>query len=176
MEKDKNKIIYILIIIVILILIILGIYKVIQNREAENITTEEATEENSDTLTPEEVLEQMEEDETVILSDSAKVSIISPEGESFSIGQARMWEAEFVGIEKGSFRATCHWEFYMNDELYKTMDNTSYTSLEDPTACGFTSTFIDVYGTLKVKLNIEAKNMYNDILGTYNTEREYSVL
>ena len=81
MEKDKNKIIYILIIIVILILIILGIYKVIQNREAENITTEEATEENSDTLTPEEVLEQMEEDETVILSDSAKVSIISPEGE-----------------------------------------------------------------------------------------------
>lgn len=172
----KNKIVYIIIAVIVLLLITLGVYS-LNKKSADNQppSITEETSEDEDTLTPEEVLEQMDEEASTILSDDIYVSIISPEGDSFSIGQARNWEAEFTGIEKGTLKASCTWEFYMNDELYRTMENTSATSADDPTACGFTSTFIDVYGKVDVRLKIDLSKSSED-WGTYTTSREYSVL
>lgn len=131
-----------------------------------------------DNSTPEYVLEQLEGAKTI--GSDVKMTIIGPEEETFSQGQARMWQAKLEGIEtEKGLSATCHWEFFLNEYseevLYEEMDNRSGVSKEDPTLCGFTSTFIENRGKLRVKLTAEIKNSYRETLDTFTAEREYTV-
>lgn len=172
-NKLKNKII----IIVILLLIFFGLYLLLnRNNKDEKVMNVNTI--SDETMTPENVLAQMEESSS--LGDKVEMLIISPEEEVFMPRQARMWEARLNNIEKGAHgKAVCHWQFYLNENneevLYKEMENSSGVSSDNPDLCAFTSTFIENRGKLRVKLDVVIKNMYGDILGEYSAEKKYSV-
>jgi hypothetical protein len=174
MEENKEKNTrYILILVALLLLTALSIYLFFTKKELD----ENSIGGNSEQA--EEVLDQTEEGTSV--GSEILMSIISPEGESFEKGQARMWEAQLDGIEADkSFKATCHWQFYLNENneetLYEEMENSSIVEKEDPTLCGFTSTFIESRGKLRVKLTAEIRNGYGEILEMLSAERNYTVL
>lgn len=171
MLKNK-KLIALIIGLLILILIVFFGYKLL-NKEKD--TTSEASIEQTEDLEEEEI-----EEVPTSLGENVNMRLVSPEGESFEKGQARMWRAELEGIEKEKgFRATCHWEFFLNENndevLYQEMDNSSIVSKEDPKLCGFTSTFIEKRGKLRAKLTAEIKNAYGEVIETFTAERSYTV-
>ncbi len=179
-----------LIAILVILLVVFAFYLFSRNNRSNQIDNGASlqTSQLSDTLssdesqkelTPEEVLQQMEEPTSI--GQNVQMSIISPTEETFMAKQARMWQAQLEGIEVDkSFRAICHWEFYLNqydDEvLYQQMDNKSAVSSQSPQLCAFTSTFIENKGKLRVKLNVEVQNGYNEIIGNYTAEAKYTVL
>jgi cytoskeletal protein RodZ len=176
MLKDKTIRIYI--IVLLSILIILGVFLIIRKNKTDKELTQsdQNTEQESENLSPEEALEQMEDPYQPVLSEDASITITSPKEETFVVGQARMWEATLTGIEGGTFRTNCNWQFYMNDTLYRTRNNPSSASVDDNTTCGFTSTFIDIGGDLEVKLTVDVLDSDGEIFETYSTSRNYTVL
>ncbi|MDZ7611721.1 MAG: hypothetical protein U5L10_03075 [Candidatus Moranbacteria bacterium] len=133
---------------------------------------------NSGELTPEDVLKSLETDDS--MGENVELEIVSPEEKSFMPRQARLWRAEFSGIDsKDSFRVECQWKFYLNENneevLHQEKEISSSTSKESPKACGFTSTFIEKTGKLRVSLEAKIKNFSGEILEEYEAEREYVV-
>lgn len=125
-------------------------------------------------LTPEEVLARMDAEEGVGADPgNVEVSIVSPEGEVFSQGQARMYDAKIENLPQG-FSCLCHWKFYLNEYaeevLYKEMDIPCTA-----TGCGFTSTFIENRGDLRVKLDLDIINFGKEKVREISTERKYQV-
>jgi len=108
------------------------------------------------------------------------LSIIKPEGERFDSGQARMYEALAEGNGKYSNNVKCHWEFFLNqnneETLYQTMDTKSILSGESKKICGFTSTFIESRGVLRVRVIVTVYNATNPNLETVSAERMYTVI
>jgi hypothetical protein len=176
-----NKKLRKLLLLLLLLLLAYGIYAIFLKKDTpETVSNQnnETLENNEDgTLTPEEVIEQLEEEST--LEGDIVMSIISPEEETFIPNQARLWKAKLDGIENNvSFAVNCHWKFYLNENneevLYKEMENRSVLTKENPEVCAFTSTFIDKVGKLRVVLEAEVVN-YDDIVDTFTAEREYIV-
>ena len=185
-EKKENKELKKLLLILLLLLLLgYGIYAIfIKEDTSELVDTQNTqttdTEDNQDgTLTPEEVIEQLEGEST--LEGDIVMSIVSPEEETFIPNQARLWEAELKGIENDiSFAVNCHWKFYINENneevLYKEMENKSSLTKENPEVCAFTSSFIDRVGKLRVVLEAEVVKSGNEVVDTFTAEREYTVL
>ena len=172
MKKDKKIVIG----VVVLLLVLFAWGRLTGAGEEVVDDTQGVGEEK--TLSPEEVLEGMEE--SVFLSDQASLEIISPEEDVFIPRQARMWQGELRGIEgEGGFMADCHWRFYLNENndevLYKEMENRSSVSKESPKVCAFTSTFIESRGELRAELEIQVKKMSNEVVGEFKAERTYRV-
>jgi hypothetical protein len=177
MFNNKKNIIYLAIASIIIILV--GIFllsKKDQRNDNRIDANQENSEQKSEELTPEEVLEDMDNKYTIVLSEDSDLSINSPKEETFVVGQARMWEGTITGIEHGIFKTNCKWNFYMNDSLYKNWKSTSSASVDDNTTCGFTSTLIDMAGGLEVKLTVEILDSDENIVKTYSTNRNYTVL
>jgi hypothetical protein len=176
MFKNKKNIIYLALALIIFISI--GIF-LLSKREKNtpNIGGEDLnTQQESNELSPEEVLKNMEDPYSIVLSEDTSLEITSPKEETFVVSQARMWEATLTGIEHGIFKTNCKWEFYINDSLYKNREYQSSASVDDNTTCGFTSTFIDMAGGLEVKLTVEVLDSDGNIVETYSTNRNYTVL
>ena len=118
-------------------------------------------------------------DDPDYLNDGITMSIISPEEEFFSVGQARLWKAEIEGMTvDNSFGVDCTWEFYFDkdsDDIYKQMNTRSSISKESPDLCTFTSTFIDRTGKVRAKLTANIKDNNGVIFKTFTAEREYIV-
>jgi hypothetical protein len=180
---DNKKLKKLLLLLLLLLLLGYGIYTIfIEKNTSETVNDQNSnTVENEDnedaTLTPEEVIEQLEGEST--LEGDIKMSIISPEGDTFIPSQARLWKAKLDGIENDvSFAVNCHWKFYLNENneevLYKEMENRSGLTKENPEVCAFTSTFIDRVGKLRVVLEAEVVH-YDEIVDTFTAEREYTV-
>ncbi len=180
---DNKKLRKLLLLLLLLLLLGYGIYALFIKKDTsetvndQNSNTVENENNEDSTLTPEEVIEQLEGETT--LKGAIMMSIISPEEETFIPSQARFWKAKLDGIENDvSFSVNCHWKFYLNENneevLYKEMENRSGLSKENPEICGFTSTFIDRAGKLRVVLEAEVVN-YNEIVDTFTAEREYTV-
>lgn len=176
MEKKKKLIILILIVIV---LIALGFFVKslftkdnTDNTTEDNSNLEEQEYSNDEELTEEEDSEEKPHD--------LKLSIIGPEGETFEKGQARMYKALAEGNGKWDNRVKCHWEFFLNENneevLYQTMDNKSILSDDSQEVCGFTTTFIEKRGVLRVKLTMTVSNYADEDLETITAERMYTVL
>jgi len=174
---DNKKLKKLLLLLLLLLLLGYGIYAIFIKKDTSKTVNDQnnntvENEGNEDaTLTPEEVIEQLEGD--------IKMSIISPEGDTFIPNQARLWKAKLDGIENSvSFAVNCHWKFYLNENneevLYKEMENRSVLTKENPEVCAFTSTFIDRVGKLRVVLDAEVVNG-DDIVDTFTAEREYTV-
>ena len=129
---------------------------------------------NDDTLTPEEVLARMDKEEWIwVIQWPIEVNIISPEEEKFMPGQARFYKAEIKGLEQG-YSCECNWKFYLNEydeeTLYREMSGQC-----TPDRCGFTSTFIDSRGNLRVHLDVNVKNRNWDIVQTGSNEKFFRV-
>jgi len=182
---DNKKLKKLLLLLLLLLLLGYGIYAIFIKKDTSGTvndrnqdTIESNSEGNKDaTLTPEEVIKQLEGEST--LEGDIEMSIISPEGETFIPNQARLWKAQLDGIENNvSFAVNCHWKFYLNENneevLYKEMENRSILTKENPEVCAFTSTFIDRVGKLRVVLDAEVVNG-DDIVDTFTAEREYTV-
>ncbi len=179
--KDKKMLLVILVTISLILILISYFVFFKEEKETNTDSSSSTVEQNSEELTPEQVLENMDK-ETVTdsIGENVTLTIVSPEGDAFDQGQARLWRAEFAGIETGaSFKAKCHWDFYLNEyaeeTLYEQMDNSSISSIESTKACGFTSTFIDSRGKLRVVLTAEVTNSYGKAIATYTAERNYTV-
>lgn len=118
--------------------------------------------------------------ETPKVEHNLRLSIISPEGDTFKVRQARMYNALVEGNGKYANLVKCHWEFYLNqnnkEKLYQTMDGGGVLSGESKEMCGFTTTFIEAQGKLRVKLTLTVYDAVNDNLETISGEREYTVL
>lgn len=165
-----KKPLYILLLIILLSLIGITVYYLF-NKE-----NEQTSETNTDIVYEEEnVDENIEEKEH-----SLKLTIISPEEETFIPRQARMYDALLEGNQKYEFAMVrCNWKFYLNENnqesLIQEMDNSSVMSGESKEICGFTSTFIDRVGVLRVVLEATLYNAVED-LESVTAEKTYTVV
>ncbi len=106
--------------------------------------------------------------------------IIGPEEEEFLQSQARMYKARLENnydyIDKF---ANCNWKYYLNeyDEevFYREQENRSLLKENTQEVCGFTSTFIDKRGKLRVVLTVDIVATNSDVLQTLVAERDYTV-
>jgi hypothetical protein len=108
------------------------------------------------------------------------LEIIGPEGDKIFPAQARMYNAYIKGNAKYEMaKINCHWKFYLNeysDEvLFQQMDNSSILSEAEKEVCGFTHTFINKPGQLRVELTAELTTIAGDPLETVVAERAYLV-
>ncbi|HOU75782.1 MAG TPA: hypothetical protein PK957_01505 [Candidatus Dojkabacteria bacterium] len=183
----KNKTIVTIVSVILLLSICTGSIVIIINKtkQAKNNndqnTEESKQDDNSnnsdnnqdDTYVPPEEKPTEEKEHNLTLK------IISPEEEIFSVRQARHYNALAEGNAKYSHLVRCHWDFYLDqnngEALYQTMDNTGVLSGESKEMCGFTSTFIEATGNLRVVLTMTVYDAVNDNLETVTAEKKYIV-
>jgi hypothetical protein len=108
------------------------------------------------------------------------LEIIGPEGDTIFPAQARMYEAHIKGNAKyASAKINCHWKFYLNENndevLYQQMDNTSILGEAQKDVCGFTSTFMNKPGQLRVELTAKLSTFAGETLEEVVAERSYLV-
>ncbi len=166
-----------LLIILISLLLLLALFFFFKDRTSRK----ESSEINDDTVSLNQDERESEEENGKEVIHDLKLTIISPEGETFEKGQARMYKAHIEGNGKyESALLKCKWEFYLNENnqevLYKEIENTGVLGLDPKDVCGFTSTFIENEGVLRVKLTLTVYNASDDNLETLSAEREYAVL
>jgi hypothetical protein len=135
-------------------------------------TAEDNTEELDIFATPEHL--QNPENHNLTLE------IIGPEGDKIFPAQARMYNAYIKGNAKyAAAKILCHWKFYLNeynDEvLFQEMENTSILGEAEKEICGFTHTFINKPGQLRVELTAELTTIAGDPLETVVANRSYLV-
>jgi hypothetical protein len=194
-EKYFSKWWIIAIIVVILLLLIFGCSNknkpenskqdLTEIRSDEEFPDSNVGQENQEALTPEEVIAQMERAEGIgVEQGPIEVEIISPEEKSFMPSQARHYRAEIKGLKTGS-SCYCDWKFYLNENneevLYREMDDRQCTSVgenqngEDRLyVCGFTTTFIDKIGELRVEVEVEVEKQ-GEIVETEKAYKKYIV-
>lgn len=169
MLNKKNLVIGIVILLALIAGIIFIVIKNNRDKVQEIGNTTDSTQEES----------YIEEESEVEIEHNLKLSIVSPEEEKIFPSQARMYNALVEGNGKYSNPVKCHWEFFLNENneevLYKVMDNTGVLSGESKEICGFTSTFMDRVGKLRVVLTMTVYNAVDDNLETVVAEREYIV-
>ncbi len=160
----------------ILLLVILGFVFFLFNQNVSTGDSDNKMDENvpSATERPDLFGEDLDENKHDL-----KLTIISPEEETFIPRQARYYNALAEGNYKWSNQVKCKWEFYLNqnneEALYETMDNSGILSGETKEVCGFTPTFIEDVGVLRVKLSMTVYNAVDDNLETVTAERIYTV-
>ncbi len=113
---------------------------------------EEATEEMKEVGVEVETEAQTESLEASVSSSAQEggvnLTFSSPEGNTFSKGQARMWELKVENFDKDyGANYVCHWTFYLNGSKFREMP--------DNRGCAFTSTFIDQKGSLRAEVRID---------------------
>jgi hypothetical protein len=110
-----------------------------------------------------------------------ELTIISPEEDTFAPRQARMYEATIANyVPSFSYNmADCRWKFYLNENneeaLYEEMTNRAIVTADKKNICGFTSTFIESRGELRVELNLDILDAKDNIIETLIAERKYRV-
>lgn len=170
----------IILILFILAIVSSGCSKDEQNEINSSEQQKQEVAQESDTLTPEEVLAQMDAQEGVgIEQGPVTATIISPTEEKFSQSQARFYNARIDGLVAGS-SCLCDWKFYLNEydeeTLFQQMDDRQCTGSDrdQGLTCGFTSTFINSRGDLRVHLDVEVTKD-GQIVQTASDEKEYKV-
>jgi hypothetical protein len=141
----------------------------------QTTTTPEPEQTDSNEMTPEEVVRQLEEAEQVTTTGPMTVEIVSPEGTVSSQSQSRYYRAEITNFPKNA-RGECEWLFYLDqnnqEQLYEQM---TVRTTQDH--CGFTSTFIEHQGKLRVKVTVTATDREGEeVISPVSAEREYTVI
>lgn len=179
---QKKKILVLVIIILLLALSFALSGK--EGAETEQIAQEQpdATEEQSDMTMEEYEAELFEDRQQTEPQGPVELTIVSPEEETFIPRQARMYDAviaNFTPSITGYSTASCRWKFYLNENneeaLYKEMTNRAIVTAERKNICGFTSTFIESRGELRVELNLDILDKDGNVLETLVAERKYRV-
>jgi len=169
-----------LIVILIILLIIFIGWRLKYNNSQQDSPTPAASPtpevETSETVDIFKTPEHMKNPESHNLS----LEIIGPEGETIFPAQARMYNAFIKGNAKYQIaQISCHWKFYLNeynDEvLFEEMENKSVLSEGEKEICGFTDTFINKIGKLRVELTADLSTLAGDPLESLTAERSYTV-
>ena len=172
-QKKMKKHHYLLLILLLLCGFGYGTQRIIDSKEKEKTEEQSLVKENGGEDTGEGV-DVVEKEHTL------KLTIISPEEETFIPRQARMYNSILEGNQKYDFASVrCNWKFYLNENneetLIQEMNNTGVMSGESKELCGFTSTFIDRVGKLRVVLSLTLYNAMGD-LESIEAERTYTVV
>ncbi|MGI6484276.1 MAG: hypothetical protein ACOX0R_01445 [Candidatus Dojkabacteria bacterium] len=168
-------------ILIIVILILLILFGVIFCKFSRNKLSLKKQEEQLETIYEEEsVFEDESTPEEEQKEHNLKLTIVGPKEDVILRGQARMYDALVEGNGKYSKRVRCSWKFYLNENneevLFREQDTSNWLSEESENICGFTSTFIDKIGKLRVVLTMTVYDATNDNIETITAEREYTVL
>lgn len=160
--------------LILLLLLLCGVGYGLSRRSLSKKEEAKNTQQGIEEITDDGDDEEVEQTEHLL-----KLTIISPEGDTIFPGQARMYEALLEGNQKyESARVRCNWKYYLNENnkevLIQEMDNSSVMFGESKEVCGFTDTFIDRVGKLRVVLNITLFNAMED-LESVEAERLYTV-
>ena len=171
--RKLKKYEYLILILVLLCGLAYGLQNIIDSKNQDE-ALEEIVEEQSDEKNTEEMNDIADKEHFL------KLSIISPEEETFIPRQARMYNSFLEGNQKYDFASVrCNWKFYLNENneetLIQEMNNTGVMSGESKELCGFTSTFIDRVGKLRVVLSLTLYNAMGD-LESIEAERTYTVV
>ncbi len=182
MQKKRISIIAIIILLLALSFALSGKEEV---AETEQVAQEQADviEEQSDMTMEEYEKELFKNQQQTEPQGPVELTIVSPEEETFTPRQARMYEADIVNFTPSSITgydtADCRWKFYLNENneeaLYKEMTNRAVLTAESKQICGFTSTFIESRGELRVELNLDILDKDGNVLKTLVAERKYRV-
>lgn len=172
-QKNMKKHHYLLLILLLLCGLGYGTQRIINSKEKEGINEQSLVKEDDEDDSGEGV-DVVEKEHTL------KLTIISPEEETFIPRQARMYNSILEGNQKYDFASVrCNWKFYLNENneetLIQEMNNTGVMSGESKELCGFTSTFIDRVGKLRVVLSLTLYNAIGD-LESIEAERTYTVV
>jgi|AntRauTorckE6833_2_1112554.scaffolds.fasta_scaffold00195_12 hypothetical protein len=189
LKRSKKRRIIIIIIVVILLALFLAISLSSKSDDNENNLVGESNN-NTDTLaeagtekdslTPEQVIERLNREMGIgVEQGPISAEIIGPEGESFTPGQARHYQVQVLGLENGS-RCSCDFKFYINENneeyLYREMADRGCSRKAEIEGhnCGFTSTFIEKIGELRVHVDVEVEKQ-DEIVQTATADRMYIV-
>ncbi|MFP4515078.1 MAG: hypothetical protein ACLFNO_03700 [Parcubacteria group bacterium] len=186
LKKSKTKKIIISIVIFLALFLFISLITGNDNENNNEIVGDDngasfvEAEDDDGELTPEQVIERMNREEGIgIEQGPIEVEIISPEGEISTVGQSRHYQAQVLGLENGS-RCSCDWQFYLNENneeyLYKEMTDRpcTYRTSPEKQVCGFTSTFIEKIGELRVSVDVEVEKQ-DEIVQTATAQRMYIV-
>lgn len=162
----KNQKIFLIIIILV---VLFAIFNIFSKKTKTEIVKEEKNI-NIENIEPTQVVKDH----------NLKLEIISPVEEKILPRQARMYNAFITGNGKyESAKVNCHWKFYLNENneevFYKELENTSILSIEDKEICGFTSTFMEKAGVLRVELTAKISNFAGEELESVSAEKNYIV-
>lgn len=108
------------------------------------------------------------------------LEIISPEGDKIFPGQARMYNAKISGNHLYQFSTiACNWQYYLNENnqevMVEEMKNRSTLGEEAKEVCGFTSTFMDKPGKLRIVLTATLSLPNGEELEIVSASRSYLV-
>ena len=173
------------IILILLFTVFLGFYVtktfVNKSKSTANYDEESYGKDFGDTVdsnekTPEQVIKEMEARENPKIEGPLSAKIISPEGEAFQVGQARFYKAKIENGLSNTYKKTeCSWEFYINEYSEEVLYKEQNVPMTGDT-CGFTSTFIDKMGKLRVSLEtVLSDRETGEVLDTFTTDRTYIV-
>ncbi len=189
MQKRKT------LIIVLLILLLIAFSLALSGRK-EGAQTERTAAEQGDTadeqtdmaadqteMTMEEYERELFKNQRTEPQGPIELAIVSPEEETFIPRQARMYEAVITNYRPVSLTgydmASCRWKFYLNESneesLYKEKTNRATLTAQSTNICGFTDTFIESRGELRVELNLDILDKDGNIVTTYVADRKYRV-
>ncbi len=182
-KTSKRSITIIIIIILLLISLVAGIYLIFFNKNINNtgrdLRTDGFVEESDSEIDSENSFTQANQDEDGDIEHNLKLTIISPEEEYFQKGQARMYNALVEGNGKYATTIKCMWKFYIDENngeyLYQEQEGSGILAGESKEVCGFTSTFIEKRGKLRVELTMTVYDATNENLETIVADREYVV-
>lgn len=160
-------------IVILLICVLIGIILLKPKNNTTQVSSEDTVDVVNQEMEPAPIVAEKE-------LQPVSVTIISPEEETFIPRQARMWKAQvnnFVS-DIGSL-GICEWRFYLNENneevLYKEQETKVVLSTGGDNSCAFTSTFIEKRGKLRAEVTIHVKDMQDNILETFVSERSYIV-
>lgn len=161
-------------ILILLICILLGI---IIFRPKSSLTPPTGLQNNTEVVEEETALTPPTADENL---PPVSVTIVSPEEETFSPSQARLWKAQVHNyVSEFGQLASCEWRFYLNENneevLYREQETSAILSTGGDNTCAFTDTFIDRQGKLRAEVTVHVKDMQDNILETFVAERNYVV-
>ena len=145
----------------------------VTNNQSDTNTEESVTNEK----TPEQVLRELDALENPEPEGPLSAEIVSPEEETFMMSQARLYRAEITnGLSGMSKKTVCNWRYYIEGDDDEEVLYKEQTVPMTADRCGFTSTFIDKRGKLRVEVEVEiVDKKTGEILDTFTTDKEYIV-
>lgn len=165
------------IILIIFITIVLALlYIILKPKEVQK--TNINYQNNTDIISNE--MEEFLKEDKPTTEHKLDMEIIRPVEDKIFPGQARNYVAYIEGNSKyQNAKINCLWKFYLNENneevLYKELNNSSMISYEPKEICGFTNTFMDKIGLLRVELTAEITTFTGELLETVVADRDYVV-
>lgn len=156
-----------------------SVFSIRPNKETTTYNSDipQADQNEVPTKTPEQVLQELKDLENPQAQGPLSAKIVSPQGKTFSVSQARLYNAEIENAISSLYKDTdCNWKFYLDENNEEILYREQTVPVSSNDHCGFTSTFIDKRGKLRVLVEVVISDEETgEVLDTYSAEKEYTV-